>query len=109
VENRKLSFREVVIKNINCVTEGLSTKEEAVNEILGELDHRYSMILKAFDECIKIVQSIRNKRTSEYLNNLTLEDAIKLYEIQGIYLHCGDGKVHYAAPVEVADCLSMRV
>lgn len=86
MENLKLSFAEVVIKNINCVAEGISTTKEAVGEILG-----------AYEKEIRVIDD---------LSNLTVEEATKLYEMQGIYLHCGDGKVQYAAPVEVADCLS---
>lgn len=85
MKNKSLSFREVVIKNINCLTEGISCKNEAIDEILGAHE--------------------KEKRVIDSLNKLTLEEATKLYEMKGIYLHCGDGQVEYAAPIEVVDCL----
>lgn len=76
MENTTLSLRDVIVKNINCVIEGVSTRKEAVDEIMAA--------------CL-------NNSTSEALNNITIEDAVRLHNDFGITFYCGDGQVKYAA------------
>lgn len=77
VENRGLSFRDVIIKNINCVVEGVSTKSEALDEIMASV-------------CM-------NDNVSKVLNSISVEEAIRLHNEYGITFRCKDGQVVYAS------------
>lgn len=77
MENRGLSFKEVVIKNINCVVEGISTKKEALDEIMTSV-------------CV-------NENVSKVLNSISIEEAVRWHNEYGITFCCAGGQVLYAS------------
>ena len=72
-----LSFKDTLNVILNSLDLGLITKAEAINEILECLGETISRVFIG--------------------DKISIEDADELYQQHGVYLHCDNGRIKYAA------------
>lgn len=85
---KKLSYE------INCLVEGLESKEQVLENIQNYIESEYiskGTLKKALDQLANVPKMIRH-----WLDNLTIEEAMELYNSKGVSFICSNGRVRHA-------------